>query len=366
MTNPYELWNTRKSLGVIRDVEPAPNYWLELAFGRTINFTTEYVDFEKLPVSGRKLAPFVRPLGTGKPIYTDSASAFRFKPAYVKVKDSIDPTAPLVKIPGVDRSMLDDSELSPEQRRNLLRTAMTVQHVQSIQRTWEWLAARAVIDARVTIEGEEYPAVELDFQRNANHRVQLNGAARWGQNGVKIFAFIQQMADRMFNAEFGAFPNRITLSPAAWAIMREDTEILAHMDTQIRGAAATVERGIISAEKVVKVGALNVGGASGAVIDLYLYRDTYKDYLTGVETPFMEDGDIVMTGSNDAIGGYRCYGAIIDPNAQYRSVDIFGRNWMEQGDPAVEYLLHQSAPLMVPINPNATLRASVCSPSAPA
>lgn len=367
MTNPYEVWNTRRSLGVIRDVEPAPTYWLDLAFnGRQINFDTEYVDFEKLPVTGRKLAPFVRPLGTGKPIYEDSARAYRFKPAYTKVKDSIDPTAPLVKIPGVDTSMLDDAGISPMQRRDRLRTAMSIQHVQAIQRTWEWLAARAVIDARVVIEGEEYPAVELDFQRNADHRVQLNGADRWGQPGVSIFGFIQEMADRMFNAEFGAFPRRITLSNAAWAVMREDTQILAHLDTQIRGAAATVLRGVISAEKVVKVGELSVGGASGAVIELFLYRDTYKDYLTGVETPFMEDGDIVMTGSSESILGYRCFGAIVDPHAQYRSVDIFPRSWTEIGDPAVEFMLHQSAPLMVPVNPNATLRASVTAPSAPA
>jgi hypothetical protein len=54
--------------------------------------------------------------------------------------------------------------------------------------------------------------------------------------------------------------------------------------------------------------------------------------------------------------GYRCFGAIIDPYANYQSLEIFPRNWMEMGDPAVEYLLHQSAPLMVPVNPNGTLR----------
>lgn len=57
--------------------------------------------------------------------------------------------------------------------------------------------------------------------------------------------------------------------------------------------------------------------------------------------------------------GYRCFGAIIDPYAQYQSLEIFPRGWMEQGDPAVEYMLWQSAPLMVPINPNATLKATV-------
>jgi hypothetical protein len=140
--------------------------------------------------------------------------------------------------------------------------------------------------------------------------------------------------------------------------MRKSAEFMAHMDTTTRGAAATIERGIIASDKVVKVGELLVGGASGASIEIWLYRDNYVDEAGAVQ-PFLVDGDIVLTGSAQAINGYRCFGAIIDPHAQYQSLEIFPRNWMELGDPAVEYFLWQSAPLMVPINPNATLKATV-------
>lgn len=357
MANPYEVWNTRRSLGVMRDVEPAFNYWGALAFGSQINSTDEYIDFEKLPVAGRKLAPFVRPLGSGKPIYNDRASGFRFKPAYIKLKDAIDPTMPLVKRAGIDRSMLEDSQISAEQRRDLIRAAMTIQHVTAIERRWEWLSARAIIDAKVTIEGEEYPAVELDFRRAANHTV-VKTTAFWGDTGVSIFDDIQMWCDRMFNAEFGGFPTRLTVGSKVWAVMRQDEEFMKHMDTNIRNPRATVERGLIAADKVVKVGELMVGGASGAMIEIYLYRDTYLSDV-GVETPFMQPEDIVLTASADRIMGYRCFGAIIDPFARYQALDIFPRNWMEQGDPAVEYILHQSAPLMVPVNPNATFKATV-------
>lgn len=359
MSAPYAVWNTRKSLGVMRDVEPAFTYWSDLAFPNQINSTDEWIDFEKLPAQARKIAPFVRPLGTGKPLYDDRSGAFRFKPAYVKIKEVIDPLMPMVKRPGIDRSMLADSELSPMQRRDAIRVAMMSYGVQAIERRWEWMAAKAIIDGRYTVEGEEYPAVELDFRRAANHTVVKGPGTYWGETGVSIFDDIQTYVDRMFDAPFGGFPTRLTVGSKAWAAMRKDDEFMEHMDTNIRDPRATLERGLINADKVVKVGELTVGGNSGSVIEIYLYRDTFLDPVTGTEQPFLEPTDIVLTTSASNINGYRAFGAIVDPYAQYQALEIFPRNWMEQGDPAVEYLLLQSAPLMVPINPNGTFKATV-------
>lgn len=359
---PYEIWNTRRSLGVMRDVEPAFNYWQDLGFNLQLNSTDEWIDFEKLPAVGRKLAPFVRPLGSGKPIYNDSSTAFRFKPAYVKIKEVIDPLMPLIKRPGIDNSMLADTEITPMQRRDLIRTAMTVQAVNAIERRREWMAAKAIIDGKYTVSGEEYPAVLIDFLRNANQTIVKTAGTYWGDSGISIFDDIQLYADRMFNAPFGTFPTRLTITPKVWNVMRKDDEFMKHMDTNLRNPRATIERGLVSADKVVKVGELNVGGASGATIEVWLYRDTFIDETSGLETPFLTDGAIVLTGSADRIQGYRCFGAIIDPYARYQALEIFPRNWMEQGDPAVEYFLWQSAPLMVPVNPNATLKATVCAP----
>ncbi|MFC3724399.1 major capsid protein [Neoaquamicrobium sediminum] len=357
MANPYEVWNTRRSLGVMRDVEPAFTYWTDIGFSRSLTSTDEWVDFEKLPAVARKLAPFVRPLGSGKPLYDDRSTGFRFKPAYVKPKDVIDPLMPLTKRAGIDRSMIEPSQITPMQRRDLIRTAMTITHVQAIERRWEWMAARAIIDAKVTIEGEEYPSVELDFRRQGNLTV-VKTVDYWGDTGVSIFSDIQTWADRMFNAPFGGFPTRMTVGSKVWAVMRMDKEFMEHMDTNIRNPRATIERGLIGADKVVKVGELAVGGASGAVIEIFLYRDTYVDEA-GIETPFMASTDIVMTASDERIMGYQCFGAIIDPSAQYQPVPIYPRNWQEIGDPIVEYIMHQSAPLFVPLNANATFKATV-------
>lgn len=347
-------WTTRTLLGVMRDTKREFSYWLPM-FGAEVRFTTEYIDFEKLPDLRRKIAAFVRPLGQGRPVYKDSARVFRAKPAYIKAKDVIDPLRPLTLIPGLETGIYEQEKLSPAQRLDLLRAAMVAQHVASIERRWEWMACQAIVNASITIGGEEHPPETLDFKRASNQTVVLGAGSRWGDSGISIFDSVQTYVDRMFDAEFGGMCTRITLTPSAWAIWRKDAEIMSHMDTQIRGAAATVERGIIAPERVTKVGELLVGGASGARIEVMLYRDTYIDE-SDVEQPFLPNGTVVFTAAPSAIQGYRCFGRIVDRTAGYEAIPIYPRNWIDdRADPIVETLLHQSAPLFVPANPNATL-----------
>lgn len=358
MTNPYEVWNTRRSLGVMRHVEPVTEYWGPLAFPQQINSTDEWIDFEKLPAQVQKLAPFVRPLGPGKPIYSDRSTGFRFRPAYVKVSDHIDPLMPLIKRAGIDRAMLDDVELTPERRRDLIRIQMTAAHVNAIQRRWEWMRARAIIDGKVQIVYQDETPVEIDFRRNADQTIIKDASAYWGMAGVSIFDDIQRWADRMFDAEFGGFPTRLTIGTKVWKVMRQDEEFMEHMDVNKRNPRATIERGLIDSGKVVKVGELMVGGQSGSAIEIYLYRDTFVDE-NGAQTPFMNANDVVMTASAQAIMGYNCFGMIVDPSARYQALDIYPKNFWTKGEVETEHLVHQSSPLMVPVNPNATLRATV-------
>lgn len=358
--NPYELWDLRKSLGVRRNIIPAYTYWLDMFTGQ-VNSTDEYIDFEKLPALNRRLAPFVRPLARGKPIYTDSSTGYRFKPTYIKLNDVIDPMRVMRKIPGVDPMLSSNMDPNdPMVRREALRAAMAQQHITTIQRRWEWLAARAIIDSKVTLTGEDYPTTQVDFRRDAGQTITLGSGSRWGDSGVSIMDFIQEVNDLMIRpvGGFGGAVTRITLGSNAWSVMRKDPEIKDLMSKIIMNPGADIQRGLTSSDKVAKVGEIPIGGANGSTVELIRYADTYQAD-DGTETPFMSPNDVVFTSSPQAIDGQRCFGAIIDPYAQYQSLDIFSRNYMDQGDPAAEWMLDQSAPLMVPINPNATLKATV-------
>lgn len=355
MANPYELWDTRRSLGVFRATEPTPLYWAPW-FQQQINSTDEYIDFEKLPKLSRKLAAFALPLARGASIYDDSARTFRVKPAYIKMDDSVDPLKPLVKQAGIDPSILDESRITPMQRIELLKVAIAAAHRRAIELRWDWLAAKAIIDGKVTLTGEGYPTTLVDFGRDANHTVTLTDGTRIGDSGIKALDVIQAQMDTMSNAEFGALPTRITMGGSVWSKLREDAGILDHMDTNVRDPAHTIDRGLNSG-KIFKVGELSVGGNSGQKVELVVNNETYVDPVTNVSTRYLGAKEMVFTGSPEALQGYRCFGRIIDQDARYEAIDVFGKNYTEQvGDITVQRISHKSAPLMVPVNPDATLK----------
>ena len=359
MFNELPVWDTHTMLLALRETRPTPSYWLQM-FTNQVNSQNEYINFTVLPYDADVLAPFVEPLAAGEPVYRDSSSAYQFKPAYVKPKDVIDPTAPLIRHAGIDVNMMSESELTPMQRLNQLRLAKIQAHRRAIDRRFEWMACRAIVDGNIVIEGDQYPTARVNFFRDPNHTITLASGSQWGDTGVSIFDFVQKCVDQMNDAHRGAAPTRITLGSRAWAALRKDEEFMKHMDLTIRNPAATVERGLITPERVAKVGEMLVGGASGATIELYRYADRYEGD-NGVEVPFIQPTDAIFTAAPASINGYRCFGAIIDPHSGYLPLEIFPRNWRDEGDPSPEYIMHQSAPLMVPLHPNATLKATVVS-----
>jgi hypothetical protein len=342
-----EIYDTATLLEVMEEQDSPANYWLDLLFPNELNFDDEYVDFEKIPRAGRKLAPFVAPLAQGRPIYEEGSTVGRFKPAYVKPKDPVTPTRVIARRPG---EILSRSPKSPDERRDAIIADITAYHRRAIERRWEWLAAQASLYGAVTIAGEDYPTRVVDFGRAAGHSITLGVAARWGDSGVSIVDNIQTWMETMQAAPFGGTPTRITMGTSAWAKVRKDAEVKEFLDTTYRGSDdVNIKRGLTTPGEVRYVGSL------GAGIPVYVYSDWYT--VNGSSVPFMDPRDVLLSGPN--VDGYRCFGAILDPHADYQALSIYARNWINNDDPAIEFVMSQSAPLMVPLNPNATLRARV-------
>lgn len=358
-TQHLELWDTNRFLGVFRDMQPDPLYWTQW-FPYELRSDSEWIDFEKMPIQGRKLAPFVLPLARGGSVYEDTGTGFRFKPAYIKLEDQIDPLMPLRRRVGIDQNMTQmPVQLSPAQRLTLIRAAISESHVRAIQRRWNWMACTALRDGKVTISGENYPTTLVDFKRATNHTITLGSGERFGDSGVSIVDFFQLVVDRMSNAQFGGVPVRATMGGGVWAVMRKDEEILKHLDKNLAGGNIRVERGLVGGDPVFKVGEMTIGGSSGQMIELWVDNSTYVDPATGTATRYIGNHQILFTSTAEAIGGTRAYGRIIDRAANWEAMPIFPKNWLSQGDVQVEYITHKSAPLYVPINPNATLLGNV-------
>lgn len=355
--NPYELWQTHTLLGIFRDQKPEDWYFGQF-FTKQMNSTDEYIDFEKMPVRPRGLANFVKPMGRGKGSFTDKVTGYRFKPANIVEEDDIDPLQPLSFTPGIGESLLAQTRLTPTQRLALLKMEKMNFIIDRIQRRWEWMRARAIIDGKVTINYQDGDSYLVDFQRASGHTVTLTSGNRWGDSGISIVDSIQSIFDTMANAEFGGAPGRITMGGTVAGIVRKDTEFLSHMDKFVEGGSIRVDRGLVGGAggngKIYKFGEMQVGGASGQKIELWVNNETYIDPATGASTRYLAANQVLFTSSADAINGYSCFGRIVDRDADYQAIPIFPKNFTTGERVKVEHVSAESAPLFVPINSNAT------------
>lgn len=346
----FTVYDTRTLLGVFWDNEymkPPENYWLSNFFTSEIQFTTESIDFSQI-TDIRKLAPLVVPTVQGVPIYSAAERMTTVRPAYVKPKDPVSASRMIRRAAGLGELGMQQP-LTPQQRYQAIITDIVRQHRYAIERRWEWLAAAAVIDARVILEDERYPRTVVDFLRDPAQTITLASGSRWGDAGVSILDDLQAWRTMVRKAKFGGATNRLTVGADAWDVMRKDPEIREYLKTDWKsGANINLKTGMREGLEVEYVGNIEM-------LDIYVYSDYYQT-PDGTAVPYMSPKDVVLTGTN--LNGVRCFGAIQDVNAQFQALSVFVKMWNEQ-DPSATFVMSQSAPLMVPINPNNSLRATV-------
>lgn len=335
--------------------EVETSHWLDMFFPNSYFSTQEEILFDKIATT-RKIAPFMLPNESGKPIYRREGERLAsFKPAYTKPKDALRPTEMLQRQPG---ELVRQNLLSPQARWDGEIVRITQYHRKAIHRLWDYMGAKSILDGKITINyqrdaGAPYPSVIVDFGRAAGHTITLGSGARWGDSGVSIFGYIQTWMDLMSGAEFGGAPNKLILGSAAYVPFRSDPEIKALMDKNFRGSDdVNINRGLIRKDVMQPFTHI---GTLGAGLEVWLYTGSFQNN-DGSFTQVMDPRDIVMTAPG--IEGVKAFGAILDSDAQLQSMDIFTKMFKEN-DPPATFIMSQSAPLMIPVNPNRSLRARV-------
>ena len=172
----FDILETHELAGVIRTLAPPSNYWLGLCFPRVHFSNSEFIDFDVVD-KARRLAPFVAPNVQGQPMLARRESVRKFKPAYIKMKDAVDPTRLFEARAGEPRR----GNLTPQQRADAITADILKDHRDALDLREEWMAAKAVQDGQVTVVGEDYPEVTVGFGRKPSQTKILTGNARWGR-----------------------------------------------------------------------------------------------------------------------------------------------------------------------------------------
>jgi len=347
------MYDTVTLLDVLKVQKKPSTFWLDKCFPRQINFDTEKIAFDRVNEDYRRLAPFVAPNVQGKVLTTEGYDTLEFKPAYVKPKHIVNLDDVITRQPG---EALVTGTLTREQRRDAIIANILERHMAMHTMTREWMAARAIIDGQVTIEGENYPKTTVDFRRDASLTVVLIGAAKWDQADTPNPLADIKAARITANTLSGAVIRDIIFGAGAWNLFSADPTVANLLSTQSRGSESDFTKMVDGFDDSVEyLGSIK--GTNGiGLLRLWLYSGKYRDEDNVLQD--ILDTDTVVGVDMSSVNGCRCFGAIQDGKAGFKPLDMFPKNW-ETEDPWSELLMTQSAPLMVPGQPNATFSLKV-------
>ena len=339
------LFSTTALLGVLRTFD-RPTAWLrDTFFPDPIVFNTTEIAFDKLQ-RRRKLAPFVSPKVAGKARKGRERIVTTFEPAYVKPKGEVSPDETFVRLAGERIG----GEMAPEERYMAIVTQQLEDQDNEITRREEWMAAQILQSGMVVVEGDDYPAVTVDFDRDPELTVDLTGSNQWGESGVKVLSSIRSWGTLVAEKSGGA-ATQVVMGAEASELFQGDTDVREVLDNR-RQASGTIEFGPVSTGSEDMVAAYL--GSIG-MFDFWQYTQKYEDEAGTVRDMLPATGVLLM--APQVFAGAMTHGAIRDLQS-LRALARFPKMWPEQ-DPSVMMMMTQSAPLPVPREVNASLFADV-------
>lgn len=340
-----DIFSTHVLAKVVERLRTPPSFLLDTFFPNVQTSDKEEIFFD-VTDSKPRITPFVSPLMPGKVVDNLGYQTKSFKPAYVKDKRRFDANIPFKRTAGE----VIGGNLSPSQRVERALATNLKDQLDNLTRREEVMAVEILRTGQVIVSGDGYPSQTVNFGRDPALSKVLTGTATWATASVNPLDNIETWAGDV-QSKSGVVAKTVVMDPEAWKIFRNKDEIKKFLEYR-RGTNNTLNvdpmvRGEDSKARYV--------GSIGD-FDFWVYNDTYLNDA-GVVTKLLPDKTVLL-GSRDGLEGTRCYGAIHDEKAAFTANRYFTKSWVEE-DPAVRWLLLQSAPLVVPYRPNASFCATI-------
>lgn len=338
------IYDTAVLTRVVQRIHPLPTLFLDTFFREAVNSEKEEIYFDVVEDKPR-ITPFVHPLRAGKLVEDAGFSTKSFKPAYVKDKRIFNPTKAIKRMVGEDFN----GTMTMEQRIQANLRASLDNQKKMLTRRLEIMAAEAIINGTQTIVGDGIDAV-VDFQRDSELTISLTSTAKWDYSTKVNQSDDLEEWSQLLLDKCGSGRAIVIMDKLAWKLFKRDEKVVKLMDKMYKpGDGSNVNL----APRFRAEGATYKGNIGD--FELWVYSHTYVD-TDGTTKNVMPDNTVIMA-SPDMIEGVRHFGAIMDLD-NLSAVDTFVKSWTEP-EPSVRYLLLQSAPLMVPYRPNASIKITV-------
>lgn len=335
------MYDTQSLARLIENIPRPSSFLLDLWFPYQQTSATEEIAFD-IRDGARKVAPFVSPLVAGKVVTDQGFRTNTFSPAYSKIKSVIDPKRPLKRMAGETIG----GGFQPGTRARDLLAALAVEHVDMLHRRLELMAAEALLDGQVTVSGDQYPTHVVDFGRKAEHSIDISASGDWLSSTPTND--LTDWSMRILQA-CGQRPSAAVMGLAAYQALIKHDDVKERLET--RRLEGTRLQG---APILATPGASYMGELDG--LPIYVHVDWYVDPDSGEESLIVPTNKVILAAP--ALNGTRAFGAIRDHDLGFIAQPFAAKSWTDH-DPSVRYLMTQSAPLIVPVVPNASLSAKV-------
>ncbi|EJM3644394.1 major capsid protein [Salmonella enterica] len=332
------LFTTRQLLGYTEQKVKFNPLFLTLFFRRTVNFHTEEVMLDK--ITGKTpIAAYVSPVVEGKVLRNRGGETRVLRPGYVKPKHEFNYQQAVERLPGEDPAQLND----PAYRRLRILTDNLKQEEHAIVQVEEQQAVSAVLYGKYTMTGENFETVEVDFGRSSSNNIIQSAGKKWSGRDPDTYDPTHDID--MYCDMASGLINIAVMDGAVWRLLNGFKLFREKLDTR-RGSSSQLETAVKDLGAVV-----SFKGYYGDLAIVVAKTSFVNE--SGVEERYIPEGTLVL--GNTASEGIRCYGAIQDAQALSEGIVAAARypkHWLTVGDPAREFTMTQSAPLMVLPNPD--------------
>lgn len=336
-----DIYSTAFINRAIDELAPVTDVFLSF-FPEVLNHDSEEVLIDKVTDKPR-LTPFVHPLHEGKVIDGAGYSTKSVKPAYIKDL-RVHNALRAVKRRAGEPLM---GNLTPAQRMQLNLIDDLADQRRMANRRMEVMAMEAVRDGKCTVVGEGFNAV-IDFGRDSSMTETLLLTDKWDSSAdVDIPGQLEEWSQEI--ADFNGSVEAVFMDVKAWNLFRKNNKVKEHLDIR-KGDESSL---IISPMKAIKAGAQYKGTYGN--FPIYVYTGSYIDPADNTVKKYMPDYTVVLAGSQ--LQGVRHFGAIMDVDVLV-SREMYAKSWTEQ-NPSRRWLMMESAPLLVPYNPNSAKKITV-------
>ena len=330
------MFDKRTMIAALESMPPKRTFLKDLFFNNVITSETDKIDVD-IYKGNQKMAAFVSPKVGSITVKKEGWKTETYTPPLIGLDDIT--TAEDILTRSIGENVY--SQKSPDERAAeiLLRDMARLDTMIEIRE--EWMCAKALFTGAVDVSGEGV-SQNIDFGMSNSHKVTLGTGVKWTDTGINPLTNIATWKTLIAKDSFLSADIVIMGAGAAKAFIN-NAEVQKSLDIR------NIDLGVIRPQELPS-GAKYIGSDRLNGVDYYTYEGYYVDPTTGVQTPFVPNGAVLLASKSARTS--MMYGAvtIADENTKALLTYAMPRvpdSWVSK-KPAARFIQLNSRPLPVP------------------